>query len=153
MTFWVYSLYNSHWNSFFTVGLRELKTVGIVLLFYFPSFSYYQIFFHPSIGSCCHNLQFYLQVIGYTVLYQVADCHQDRPSGCDENEVFNITTSDPTAKIHVPNLRKFTDYTMRVQVYNRKGRGNFSAPIRVRTAEDSKSGPLFSALSHGPNTF
>ena len=77
-------------------------------------------------------------MLGYTVKYRVIDCHEDRPEGCDENEVFNITTNGSTPEIKIPNLRKFTKYSLSVQVFNSKGRGNFSIKVNITTDEDGK---------------
>ena len=72
---------------------------------------------------------------------QVVDCYEDRPKGCNENQVFNYTTPDANASITIEGLRKYTNYSCRTQVYNIFGAGKFSPPIHVRTAEDSKPFP------------
>ena len=69
----------------------------------------------------------------------MVDCHEDRPQGCDENEVFNITKYGKSPEIKIPNLRKYTKYNLQVQVFNSKGRGSFSTTINITTDEDSKS--------------
>lgn len=78
------------------------------------------------------------QVLGYTVKYSVLDCHEDRPIGCDENQMFNITSNGSAAEIIIPGLRKFTSYSLSVQVFNSKGRGNFSTAVNITTDEDSE---------------
>ena len=75
------------------------------------------------------------------------DCHEDRPMGCDENKVFNITTNGSLAEIRIPQLRKFTSYVLSVQVFNSKGRGNFSKTINITTDEDSKLHDYYSKKS------
>ena len=68
----------------------------------------------------------------------MVDCYEDRPKGCNENQVFNYTTPDANASITIEGLRKYTNYSCRTQVYNIYGAGKLSPPIHVRTAEDSK---------------
>ena len=68
----------------------------------------------------------------------MVDCHEDRPQGCDENEVFNITTYGKSPEIKIPSLRKYTKYNLQVQVFNSKGRGGFSTTINITTDEDSR---------------
>ena len=68
----------------------------------------------------------------------MVDCYEDRPKGCDENEVFNITTYGRSPEIKIPNLRKYTIYSLQVQVFNSKGRGSYSTSINITTDEDSK---------------
>ena len=75
--------------------------------------------------------------------YRVIDCHEDRPSGCDENQVFNITKYDPSGTIEIPQLRKYTSYSISVQVFNSKGKGVISKTVNVTTAEDSKYDHVF----------
>ena len=77
-------------------------------------------------------------MLGYTVKYRVVDCHEDRPEGCDENQVFNITTNGTSPDIIIPNLRKYTTYNFSIQVFNSKGRGDFSTTITITTGEDGK---------------
>ena len=78
------------------------------------------------------------QVIAYRVKYHVLDCHEDRPTGCDEHQVFNILSNGSSPEIHIAKLRKFTNYSFSIQVVNSKGKGNFSHNINVTTDEDSK---------------
>ena len=66
------------------------------------------------------------------------DCHEDRPIGCDESRVFSIISNGSLAKIKISHLRKYTAYSLSVQVFNSKGRGNFSRSINITTDEDSK---------------
>ena len=68
----------------------------------------------------------------------MVDCHEDRPVGCDESYVFNITSNGSLAEIKISSLRKYTTYSLSVQVFNSKGRGNFSKSINITTGEDSK---------------
>ena len=77
-------------------------------------------------------------MLGYTVKYRVVDCHEDRPEGCDENQVFNITTNGSSPEVKIPDLMKYTTYNLQVQVFNSKGRGNFSTTVNITTDEDSK---------------
>ena len=77
-------------------------------------------------------------MLGYIIKYRVVDCHEDRPEGCDEKQVFNITSNGSLAEIKIPNLRKYTKYSMSVQVFNSKGKGNFSKIINITTDEDSE---------------
>eukprot|EP00794_Sanderia_malayensis_P019881 gene19881-21822_t len=81
------------------------------------------------------------KVLGYKIRYQVVDCYEDRPAGCSENEVFEITSLDPNSTISLSKLRKFTEYSISVKVLNRKGEGNYSTPIRVKTDEDKPDAP------------
>ena len=78
------------------------------------------------------------QVLGYHIYCQVVDCHEDRPKGCNESEVFKYTTADASASIEIKGLRKYTNYSCTTQVFNEIGAGNISSPIYIMTAEDSK---------------
>ena len=78
------------------------------------------------------------QVLGYIIKYSVIDCHEDRPSGCDEKEVFNATSYGTNGTLTLSNLRKYTRYEIQIQVFNSKGKGNFSKTINATTDEDSK---------------
>ena len=80
----------------------------------------------------------YFQVLGYIVKYRVIDCHEDRPVGCDETEIFNVTTHGRNGAVKLSNLRKYTYYEISIQVFNRKGKGMFSKTINATTDEDSK---------------
>ena len=70
--------------------------------------------------------------------YHVTECHEDRPKGCDEHEIFNLTVNGTDPIIKIPNLRKYTQYNISIQMFNSKGKGNFSREITVRTDEDSE---------------
>eukprot|EP00795_Rhopilema_esculentum_P002629 gene2630-826_t len=76
------------------------------------------------------------KVIAYIVKYHVIDCHEDRPTGCDEHQVFNISSNGSSPEIRLPKLRKFTNYSFSIQAVNSKGKGNFSHNINVTTDED-----------------
>ena len=66
------------------------------------------------------------------------NCPQDRPQSCNENEIFNITSNGSVSEIRIQNLRKYTNYSFSIQVFNSKGKGNFSKVIEMTTDEDSK---------------
>ena len=85
--------------------------------------------------------------------YRVIDCHEDRPAGCDESQVFNITKYDPSGTIEIPKLRKFTSYSISVQVFNSKGKGVLSKTVNVTTAEDSKCDHIFVSFFRCPRVF
>lgn len=68
----------------------------------------------------------------------MVDCHIDRPAGCDENEIFAIFSPNSTSHITIQKLRKYTNYSISVQVVTNKGNGTLSAPIYIKTDEDSE---------------
>ena len=84
------------------------------------------------------NLIFVLKITGYRIRYQVVDCHADRPVGCNESQIFTIITNDSQPHITVPELRKYTNYSISIQAINRKGVSNYTTPIYIKTEEDSK---------------
>ena len=70
--------------------------------------------------------------------YQVVRCHEDRPAGCNESQVFEVKSIGDNSTTIIKNLRKYTEYRLSIQVFNSKGKGNFTKQIIVKTAEDSK---------------
>ena len=95
--------------------------------------SFYQ--YTRDIPVCSYHL---LKVLRYNVVYQVVDCHSDRPEGCDEMQIFNISTIDANPAIDINDLRKYTNYSFQVQVVNSVGAGNYSPPFYLMTDQDSK---------------
>ncbi len=49
------------------------------------------------------------------------DCYSDRPEGCDENEVLLTNTPDARLNLTLTPLRKYTNYSICVRVFNSKG--------------------------------
>ena len=53
-------------------------------------------------------------------------------------QMFNLSTINAYPVIEINGLRKYTNYSFRVQVVNSAGAGNYSPPFYLMTDQDSK---------------
>lgn len=71
-------------------------------------------------------------VTGYLLQYCALDTGTNRCTG----ELINVTDISPDESMFtLTDLRPFTNYSLRLQMYSNRNRGPFSLPLTVQTAE------------------
>lgn len=77
-------------------------------------------------------------VTGYLLQYCALDTGTNKCTG----ELINVTDISPDESMFtLTDLRPFTNYSLRLQMYSNRNRGPFSLPLTVQTAEAAPSAP------------